>query len=55
MIVGKPPGDEDQVILVDDVITAGLSIEASVELLRAQGHPPLRGIVIAVDRMEKSS
>jgi orotate phosphoribosyltransferase len=40
------------VIIVDDVITAGTSVRESVELIRAQGATPA-GVLIALDRMER--
>lgn len=53
-MVGKPLNNSDKLILLDDVITSGLSIEASIELLKKQGDPTIIGVVIAVDRMELS-
>lgn len=48
-LVGAPlTGD---VIILDDVITAGTSVHESVEIIRAAGANPA-AVVIAVDRME---
>ncbi len=52
VIVGKPVSD-DNVVIVDDVITSGRSIRESFDVLRAQGNPKVQGIIISVDRMEK--
>jgi orotate phosphoribosyltransferase len=41
-----------RVLIIDDVISAGTSVRASIELIRAAGAVPA-GIVIAVDRMER--
>ncbi|MDQ6618629.1 MAG: orotate phosphoribosyltransferase [Pseudomonadota bacterium] len=41
-----------QVVIVDDVITAGTSVRESVEIIRAHGAQPA-GVLIALDRMER--
>ncbi len=51
-IVGAPLAG--RVLIVDDVISAGVSVRESVELIRAAGAIPC-GVVIAVDRMERGS
>lgn len=49
-IVGHPlTGD---VLIIDDVITAGTAIRESIDIIQAQGARPA-GVVIALDRMEK--
>ncbi|MQM31646.1 MAG: orotate phosphoribosyltransferase, partial [Candidatus Accumulibacter phosphatis] len=49
-IVGAPLAG--QVLIVDDVISAGTSVRESVDLIRAAGATPC-GVVIALDRMER--
>lgn len=50
IIVGAPlRGD---VLIIDDVISAGLSVAKSVDLIRAAGARPA-GVVIALDRQER--
>ena len=50
MIVGAPlKGD---VLILDDVITAGTSVRESVDIIRAAGAHPC-GVLIALDREEK--
>ena len=51
-IVGAPLAG--RVLIVDDVISAGVSVRESVELIRAAGTTPC-GVVIALDRMERGS
>ena len=51
-IVGAPLAG--RVLIVDDVISAGISVRESVELIRAAGATPC-GVVIALDRMERGS
>ena len=49
-IVGSPL--EGDVLILDDVITAGTSVRESVEIIRAAGARPC-GVLIALDRQEK--
>lgn len=49
-LVGAPLAG--RVLILDDVISAGTSVRASVELIRAAGATPA-GVVIALDRMER--
>jgi len=51
-IVGAPLAG--RVLIVDDVISAGVSVRESVELIHAAGAIPC-GVVIALDRMERGS
>jgi len=49
-VIGAPlKGD---VLIIDDVISAGTSVRESVQLIRAAGARPA-GVVIAVDRQER--
>ena len=41
-----------QVLIVDDVISAGTSVRESVDLIRSSGASPC-GVIIALDRMER--
>ena len=52
MNVGAPLAG--QVLIVDDVISAGTSVRESVQIIRAAGAAPC-GVVIALDRMERGS
>lgn len=49
-LVGAPL--EGNILIVDDVISAGTSVRESVELIRAAGARPC-GVAIALDRMER--
>jgi orotate phosphoribosyltransferase len=49
-LVGAPLGG--RVLIVDDVISAGTSVQESVEIILASGATPA-GVVIALDRMER--
>ena len=49
-LIGAPL--RGRILIVDDVISAGTSVRASIELIRAHGAEPA-GVVIALDRMER--
>ncbi|MBL8473052.1 MAG: orotate phosphoribosyltransferase [Rhodocyclaceae bacterium] len=48
-LIGAPLAG--QVLIIDDVMTAGTSVRESVQIIRAAGAQPA-GVVIALDRME---
>ncbi|MEY4083399.1 MAG: hypothetical protein RL483_768 [Pseudomonadota bacterium] len=50
LLVGAPMAG--QVVIVDDVISAGTSVRESVQIIKAEGATPV-GVLIALDRMEK--
>lgn len=49
-LVGAPL--KGNILIIDDVISAGTSVRESVELIRAAGAKPC-GVAIALDRMER--
>ena len=51
-VIGAPLGGE--VLIVDDVISAGTSVRESVEIIR-RGGGRASGVAIALDRMEKGT
>jgi orotate phosphoribosyltransferase len=53
LFVGTQPVAGQSVVLVDDVITSGTSIEQSAGLLREAAAVRILGAVVAVDRQEK--
>jgi orotate phosphoribosyltransferase len=53
VFVGTQPAAGQSVVLVDDVITSGISIEQSAALLRNAAAVRILGAVVAVDRQEK--
>ena len=50
IIVGHPL--RGQVLIIDDVITAGTSVRESIDIIQAQGARPA-GVLIALDRQER--
>ncbi len=51
-IIGAPLAGN--VLIIDDVISAGTSVRESVDIIRAAGATPC-GVVIALDRMERGT
>ena len=51
VLVGAPL--EGNVVIIDDVITAGTSVRHSVEVIESQGAKPA-AVLIALDRMERA-
>lgn len=49
-IVGHPL--QGNILIIDDVITAGTAIRESMDLIKAQGAKPA-GVIVALDRMER--
>ncbi len=55
LIVGKALGIEDNIVVVDDVITAGTAVRETIDILSSQGNPKLAAVIVSVDRMEKGT
>ena len=53
ILLGGPVGDNDKVIIIEDVTTAGTSIGETLPILQAQGNVNVLGLVVSVDRMER--
>lgn len=54
-LVGHKPAGDEQVLIVEDVTTAGTSIRETVPVLQAAADVQLAGLVVSVDRMEKGT
>lgn len=52
-IVGYIPQNEEKVLIIEDVITAGTSVRESISLFNKIGDVKVSSLVISVDRMEK--
>ncbi|MFN4246024.1 MAG: orotate phosphoribosyltransferase [Brevinematia bacterium] len=50
-IVGEI-SENDRIVIVEDVITSGLSIRESINIIRSVGNSRVLGVVVSVDRME---
>ncbi len=53
ILLGSPMGDGDRVVIIEDVTTAGTSINETMPILKAQGDVSVLGLVVSVDRMER--
>lgn len=53
ILLGSPIEDGDKVVIIEDVTTAGTSIEETLPIIKAQGNVNVVGMVVSVDRMER--
>lgn len=53
ILLGSPIQDGDKVVIIEDVTTAGTSIQETLPILKAQGNVEVIGLVVSVDRMER--
>ena len=53
ILLGTPVKDGDRVVIIEDVTTAGTSVEETMPILRAAGDVQVLGLVVSVDRMER--
>jgi orotate phosphoribosyltransferase len=54
VMVGKQLSDGEKVVIVEDVITAGTAMREVVPMLRDLANVEIVGLVVLVDRMEKT-
>lgn len=54
-MVGYKLHDNDNVVIIEDVVTAGTSIRETLPLLRAQANVNIAGLIVSVDRMERGT
>lgn len=53
ILLGSPINDGDKVVIIEDVTTAGTSIQETLPIIKAQGDVHPLGLVVSVDRMER--
>ena len=53
ILLGSPIADGDKIVIIEDVTTAGTSIEETLPIVKAQGDVSVLGLVVSVDRMER--
>lgn len=53
ILLGSPMGDGDRVVIIEDVTTAGTSIQETLPIIKASGAVSVVGLVVSVDRMER--
>lgn len=55
ILLGSPIQDGSRIVIIEDVTTAGTSINETLPILKAQGKVQIAGMVVSVDRMERGS
>ena len=53
ILLGSPIKDGDKIIIIEDVTTAGTSIEETLPIIKAQADVDVLGLVVSVDRCER--
>jgi len=53
ILLGSPIADGDKVVIIEDVTTAGTSMQETLPIVKAQGDVDILGLVVSVDRMER--
>ncbi len=53
ILLGSKLKTGDRIIIIEDVTTAGTSINETMPILQAQGEVDVKGLIISVDRMER--
>lgn len=53
LIIGHQYDGSENVVIIEDVITAGTSIRESMSILKHNGEPKVTAVIVSVDRMEK--
>ena len=53
ILLGGPVNSKDRVIIIEDVTTAGTSIEETMPLIKAQAQAEVLGLIVSVDRGER--
>ena len=55
MMVGYKPQDNDRVVIVEDVVTAGTAVRESIELFKHVADVKIDALIVSVDRMERGT
>lgn len=55
ILLGSPISAQDKLVIIEDVTTAGTSIEETLPIINAQGEVNVLGLVVSVDRMERGT
>lgn len=53
ILLGSPIADGDRIVIIEDVTTAGTSIQETLPIIKGQGNVDVLGLVVSVDRMER--
>lgn len=55
ILLGSPIMNNDRIVIIEDVTTAGTSIQETLPIIKAQGDVKPLGLVVSVDRMERGT
>ncbi|MDO5099952.1 MAG: orotate phosphoribosyltransferase [Eubacteriales bacterium] len=53
ILLGAPLADGQKIVMIEDVTTAGTSIDETVPILKGIADVQIQGLVVSVDRMER--
>ena len=53
ILLGSSIKDGDRIVIIEDVTTAGTSIQETLPIVKGQGNVNVLGLVVSVDRMER--
>ena len=54
-MVGYKPQDGDDVVIVEDVVTAGTAVRETIELFKHVAKVNMKALIVSVDRMERGT
>lgn len=54
-MVGYKPQDGDDVVIVEDVVTAGTAVRETIELFKHVANVNMKALIVSVDRMERGT
>ena len=54
-LIGYKPKDGDNIIIIEDVVTAGTAVRESMQLLSAVADVKITALFVSVDRMERGT
>jgi len=54
-LVGYVPVDGDNIIIIEDVVTAGTAVRESIQILKAAADVTVSALFVSVDRMERGT
>ncbi len=55
ILLGGPIAQGDNVVIIEDVTTAGTSIRETMPIIKEQGDANVLGLIVSVDRMERGT
>jgi len=55
VIVGYAFQDDDSILMIEDVITAGTAVRETLPVIKKQADAEICGLIISVDRMERGT